>query len=665
MSKSTRLLTKSRFKVGSECTTKLYYLDNSEYGNKKKDDPFLKALAEGGFQVGELAKIYHQDGTEILQQDYDESVAATNKLLSFENATIFEAALRFENLFVRVDILKKSGDSIELIEVKAKSFDPTEEHPFFTKKGIVSAEWEPYLLDIAFQTYVAKLAYPSLKVESFLILADKSATASVDGVNQRFLITRDATGKTCVKVRSGTTRDDLGEQLLCKVNVSDSVDYIVNKQFGSFAGWQEHVNRLVKLVVTGSKARPVISSDCKKCEFRIDTRKSEGKSKSGFNECWREAGVPERDLAEPMVFDIWDFKKSQSVFDSGRYLLHQVDEVDISPEQRTDDESGLSRTQRQWIQVQKVKSLDSSTYLDVKGLAVEFKKLIYPLHFIDFETSMTAIPFNKGRRPYEQIAFQFSHHVLNRDGTIQHKNQFIHRERGTFPNFHFIRELKKSLVADKGSIFRYSNHENTVLRQIYEQILASRDSIHDADELMAWIDTVSTKKIGTNKQPGKRTMIDLLDWVKKYYYSPTMNGSNSIKQVLPAVLRDSEFLIQKYSAPLYGAKTGPTSLNFRDWAWLQRGEEGKIIDPYTLLPPIFTEEELETIEPMIDDPEIANGGSAMMAFALMQFSELTDVEASKVQDALLKYCELDTFAMVMIFEYWKDAVKNLECETST
>jgi hypothetical protein len=42
----------------------------------------------------------------------------------------------------------------------------------------------------------------------------------------------------------------------------------------------------------------------------------------------------------------------------------------------------------------------------------------------------------------------------------------------------------------------------------------------------------------------------------------------------------------------------------------------------------------------------------MMAFAMMQFTEMTDAEANKIQDALLKYCELDTFAMVMIYEHW-------------
>jgi len=49
-------LTKSRFKLALECTTKLYYNDNKQYANKAFEDNFLKELATGGFQVGALAQ---------------------------------------------------------------------------------------------------------------------------------------------------------------------------------------------------------------------------------------------------------------------------------------------------------------------------------------------------------------------------------------------------------------------------------------------------------------------------------------------------------------------------------------------------------------------------------------------------------------------------------
>jgi hypothetical protein len=94
----TRYLTKSRFKLGLECPTKLFYTGKSEYVNQRLEDPFLLALADGGFQVGELAKCYCQGGFDIKTSDYSEALAQTHELLKGDNVTIFEAAICFKNL---------------------------------------------------------------------------------------------------------------------------------------------------------------------------------------------------------------------------------------------------------------------------------------------------------------------------------------------------------------------------------------------------------------------------------------------------------------------------------------------------------------------------------------------------------------------------------------
>jgi hypothetical protein len=43
----------------------------------------------------------------------------------------------------------------------------------------------------------------------------------------------------------------------------------------------------------------------------------------------------------------------------------------------------------------------------------------------------------------------------------------------------------------------------------------------------------------------------------------------------------------------------------------------------------------------------------LTAYAKMQFEEMSDYERNVLTDSLLKYCELDTMAMVMIYESWK------------
>ncbi len=68
---------------------------------------------------------------------------------------------------------------------------------------------------------------------------------------------------------------------------------------------------------------------------------------------------------------------------------------------------------------------------------------------------------------------------------------------------------------------------------------------------------------------------------------------------------------------------------------------------------LFKEVEEEKLEFLFSqEDELRNGGAAMSACARMQFSEKSDFERNELKQALLKYCELDTFAMVMILEAW-------------
>ncbi len=142
-------------------------------------------------------------------------------------------------------------------------------------------------------------------------------------------------------------------------------------------------------------------------------------------------------------------------------------------------------------------------------------------------------------------------------------------------------------------------------------------------------------------------MVDLCELVKKYYYSPRTKGSNSIKYVLPAILNESDHIKSKYSQPIYN------SGNFKEHAWIQIGDDGIVKDPYKSLPSAFTKYDYETLELVMSDGDIQNGGAALIAYALMQFIRMRETERTKICQALLRYCELDTFAMVMIWEHWK------------
>ena len=62
------------------------------------------------------------------------------------------------------------------------------------------------------------------------------------------------------------------------------------------------------------------------------------------------------------------------------------------------------------------------------------------------------------------------------------------------------------------------------------------------------------------------------------------------------------------------------------------------------------------MERLYSNNKLSDGGAAMTAWAFMQFAEMKDEEKDNISDALKRYCELDTMAMVMIMEAWIDMI---------
>lgn len=650
----TRYLTKSKFKLAMECPTKLFYNGKKEYANRKLEDTFLAALADGGFQVGELAKCYFPGGLQIFTKGHEDAVRETNELLERENVIIFEAAFRRDLFFIRADIVIKREMELELIEVKAKSCDFADESGFLNKNGTISGKWIPYIEDVAFQKYVVRKAFPELNVKAFLMLADKTAHCPTDGLNQKFRLVKDADGRKSVAVSQDLSLDDLSTPMLRIINVDESCENVyAAKDKDDGLTFEEKITMFADRHAQDEKIVSQPSTVCKNCEFQIAKDETDTELKSGFRECWTHSlNWRDADFDEPNVLDIWNYGKKDKLINDGKIKLSSVSIDDIAPKE--DTRPGLSNSERQWLQIEKARNADKTAWLDRENLKREMNKWTFPLHFIDFETSSPVVPFKKGRRPYEGIAFQFSHHTVDENGTVKHRGEYLNAVPGTFPNYDFVRELKAQLESDPGSIFRYHNHENSYLNTVYNQLNADSADIPDRRELCEFIKTITrSTKDSVEQWEGGRNMIDLCELVKRHYYDPATNGSNSIKYILPAILNSSAFLRDKYSAPVYGAADGIRSLNFTDHKWVELDGE-KVRDPYRLLPKLFTDESDHDYEILISDmDELRDGGAALTAYGKLQFQEMSEYERSQIQSALLKYCELDTLAMVMIYEAWK------------
>lgn len=661
-----RYFTKSLFKLALECPTKLYYVGKAEYNNIQEENAFLDALKDGGYQVGALAKAYLDGGVDLEGCDNEQAYQTTQELLKQDKVIIYEALLRHENMQVRCDILVKTDNHIEIIEVKSKSFNSEADCKYRNKEGQVISElktakgklmdpWKEYLLDIAFQSYVAeKVIEPGLNINYYLMLVDKDQKCPVDGLNQKFIITKQGPDKKLKIVAEELSEADKNPWLLRKIKVDGHIqelrlrEYVINS---IPMGFDLYVKTLASSYQKDEKIVTELGGKCKGCEFKATPAEEVKGLKSGFKECWKQAlKWQDSDFEDKTVLDLWKSMTKDKLIAEGKIKLDDFDVNDVNLREEGDS---LSQSERQWLQIQKYQRQDNQPFIHPK-LKDVMSKWVFPLHFIDFETCAVAIPFHKGHSPYEQIAFQFSHHILYEDGKIEHKSEFIETRPGVFPNYDFVRALKKELGQDSGTIFRFHNHENTILNAIYEQLQEEQTEIEDKAALMEFISSITVKK---GSRAGERSMVDLEEVIRKYTYFPITDGRTSMKILFPAVLKLSETIQNKYSKPIYGAKDGIQSKNFENWAIVTRNEKGEIEDPYKRLGSVSEnvspedKELFESLERTSEITDINEGGMALTAYAMMQYVEMSDVERKAIRASLLKYCEMDTLAMVVLYEF--------------
>jgi hypothetical protein len=140
-------------------------------------------------------------------------------------------------------------------------------------------------------------------------------------------------------------------------------------------------------------------------------------------------------------------------------------------------------------------------------------KLKYPLYFLDFESYNTAIPLYDGLKPYQQIPFQFSLHIIPEKGAKSKHISFIAKG-SEDPRPEFLKALKK-VLGTKGSIIVYNQaFEQTVLKKLAEYYPLYQE----------WIESTNDR------------MVDLLIPFRNFvYYHPKQRGSASIKYVLPVL----------------------------------------------------------------------------------------------------------------------------------
>ncbi|MDQ1267476.1 MAG: hypothetical protein QG560_119 [Campylobacterota bacterium] len=163
----------------------------------------------------------------------------------------------------------------------------------------------------------------------------------------------------------------------------------------------------------------------------------------------------------------------------------------------------------------------------------------FPINFFDFETFQNAIPRFDNQRPYMQIPFQYSLHILHEDGRLEHK-EFLGDEH-IDPRADLITGMLQD-ITPTGSIVAYN--------QSFEMSRIKELSNFDKDR--------SEALLALNSR-----FVDLIvPFRGRGYYHPEFNGSFSIKSVLPAMFpNDDELNYKKLGSVQNGGDAMETFAN--------------------------------------------------------------------------------------------------------
>lgn len=261
------------------------------------------------------------------------------------------------------------------------------------------------------------------------MLVDKDSLCPTDGLNRKFLLVKDQSGKQRVKIIGALSPEDLSIRLLREVNVDHLTNKIWSECDATGRSFIDRFHEFSQQYLNGLKSSPIPKKACAECQFKTLSNDDSNGMLSGFKECWREAlGYNDNDFRDATVLDLWNFNDKDPCLQKGLIKLRDFEEADLSIKEK--ETPGLSMTQRQWLQIEKVKNSDNTVWIDKQGLRDEMQSWVYPLHFIDFETAMLPIPFKKGAHPYQGVAFQFSHHIMYENGRVTHVGEYLNTDPG-------------------------------------------------------------------------------------------------------------------------------------------------------------------------------------------------------------------------------------------
>lgn len=594
------------FRETVSCPLKLFFLQREDY-NDQREDLFRRKTKR--ILRESIARQF--DDIRFTSNATSAAASETSKWLKKENVSICGAVLQFGSVRARLPILLKEGNSLTIIQIHGKALkgDPA---ALFNRMPI-GKSIQRYLFKAAYRKYVVETVYPDVSVHCSFMFPRKSFTAQSNHLFQ----------KTQGADHIGP--DVLGElkDLFVQVDGTERVlDVMASIPPGVSHAWFTGQSIEAALERVGSLSENELKEvvehvhmGCRNCRFRKPINQHE----SG---CW-DIHFPDADVQnhDKHLFELIGHHVQEKHLIDEKYQERVTHSRDFSDAGKVIEHTDHKITiyHRKAMQILDAKNRRLPLVF-AKQLLSGVAGLEFPLHFIDFEAATHPVPFEKGKRPYDTLLFQFSCHSLLSDGNLVH-TQWLDQKNCSFPHIDIIDGLAQIPELDKGTIIQFSPFERQAFHKLFNEMKQNRDEYDEKYQFLKQVLRIGTKD-------NKSRFLDISVLLKDGYYNRFMNNGLSLKEILYSVLQVEDKLrsFKKETYDIEGAEVN-----------LFKKKDGQIIDPYYQLSD--------------ERSQIRDGITAMHAYLCMKAGVLSETQQKLVPVLMKRYCSMDSLSLFLIYQH--------------